>query len=153
MATEPPPTSHALIFFVKASLRRTSLWNVWYKLTLNNGREGVKRRQQVKSKLSQGTRQRTSKPPMKYPRQNYSVGLVLTLPNLYLTYFNNIKLWFQSIINLVGNVILQKVPSQWIKLLLFCKRHRFCTQDVVLMKTKFNLVSRVTLKSPKLSGW
>ena len=81
MATEPQSTSQAP---VNTSLRETSVWSID---TPKYGREGGKRSKQAKRQLKpkhMAMPLQTSLEAPKYPRQHLCIGLVLTLPKLYL---------------------------------------------------------------------
>ena len=85
MATEPQSTSQAP---VNTSLRETSVYVEYRYLPQNmGGREGGKRSKQAKRQLKpkhMAMPLQTSLEPPQYPRQHRCIGLVLTLPKLYL---------------------------------------------------------------------
>lgn len=84
MATEPQSTSQAP---VNTSLRETSVWSID---TYPKIWEGGRVKKQASEKATQAKAQvmamplQTSLEPPKYPRQHRCIGLVLTLPKLYL---------------------------------------------------------------------
>ena len=94
MATEPQSTSQAP---VNTSLRETSVWSIdTYPKIWEGGREG-KEASKRKGNSSQSTWQCPCKPPWnppKYPRQHRCIGLVLTLPKLYLASFKTPRQYF-----------------------------------------------------------
>ena len=92
MATEPQSTSQAPF---NTSLRETSVWSIdTYPKIWEGGRVKKQASEKATQAKAHGNALQTSLEPPKYPRQHRCIGLVLTLPKLYLASLKTIQVAF-----------------------------------------------------------